>query len=126
MLSQTITADPRLETAPWFSIDVVPAREEARLRAVGELDLVAAPILREHVDELLASGFRELVIDLRRVTFIDLTGVRLLLTLAEDAAGDGWRLSLTQAGEQVRRLLTLTGALDRLPVRDRVADLGHR
>jgi anti-anti-sigma factor len=59
-----------------------------------------------------------LVIDLRRVTFIDLTGVRLLLKLSDDARDDGWRLSLLQPGGQVRQILTLTGVLDQLPVVD--------
>jgi hypothetical protein len=31
-----IAADPRAETAPWFSLTVVPAGEEAWLQAIGE------------------------------------------------------------------------------------------
>jgi len=57
------------------------------------------------------------VIDLRRLTFIDLTGVRLLRKLAQDAKEDGWRLSLVQAGGQVHQLLTLTGTLEQVPLR---------
>jgi anti-sigma B factor antagonist len=110
-------ADCRAETGPWFSLMVEPAREEMRLQAIGELDLAASPSLHEQVGDVLTAGFTQVVIDLRRVTFIDLTGVRLLLRLAQDASDDGWELSLVGAGRQVRQILTLTGAIDRLPFR---------
>lgn len=106
-----------LETESSFTLVVVPVSEEVRLQAIGELDLAATPTLRDRVGELLAAGFRQLVIDLRRVTFIDLTGVRLLLKLAQDASADGWRLSLIQPDGQVHQILTLTGVLDQLPIR---------
>ena len=116
-------ADRRAETGPWFSLVVEPAREEVWLQAIGELDLAASPSLHEQVGDALTAGFRQVVIDLRRVTFIDLTGVRLLLRLAQDASDDGWELSLVGAGRQVRQMLTLTGALDRLPFRTPVVVL---
>jgi anti-sigma B factor antagonist len=121
-----IAAHPRAEAGPWFSLGLVPAGEQVWLQASGELDLAATPKLYEQVGELLAAGFRQLVIDLRSVTFIDLTGVRLLLKLAEDARDDGWRLSLLQAGGQVGQILTLTGALDQLPVAGRAGELSPR
>jgi anti-sigma B factor antagonist len=97
---------------------VEPAPEDVRLQAIGELDLAASPLVHEQVGDLLTAGFTRVVIDLRRVTFIDLTGVRLLLGLAQDASDDGWELSLAGAGGQVRHMLTLTGALDQLPFRN--------
>jgi anti-anti-sigma factor len=112
-----MTADPSAEVEAWFSLALVPARGEGWLAAIGELDLAAAPTLHDRVGELLAAGCDRLVIDLREVTFIDLTGVRLLLALARDADDGGWRLSLIQNDGQVRQMLTLTGALDQLPLR---------
>jgi anti-sigma B factor antagonist len=116
-------ADRQAETGPWFSIEVVPAREEVRVQAIGELDLAATPSLHEHVGDLLTAGFEQVVVDLRRVTFIDLTGVRLLLKLAREADNDGWELSLVGVGGQVRQMLTLTGALGRLPIRTPMVEL---
>jgi anti-sigma B factor antagonist len=118
-----IAADPRAETEPWFSLALLRAGEEMLLRASGELDLAATPRLDEQVAQLVAAGFRRLVIDLRRVTFIDITGVRLLLKLADDARDEGWQLSLLQVGGQVRQILTLTGVLDHLPVSDTAGSL---
>jgi hypothetical protein len=45
-----------------------------------------------------------------------------LLTLARDADDSGWRLSLIQVGGQVRQILTLTGVLDQLPIRNSLGD----
>jgi anti-sigma B factor antagonist len=119
-----IAADPQTETEPWFSLAVVRAREEVRVQVVGELDLAATPKLHAQIGALLVAGSDQLIIDLGRVTFIDLTGVRLLLKLAQDASDDGWRLSLIRAHGQVRRILTLTGAVDQLPIRTSQAELG--
>jgi anti-sigma B factor antagonist len=112
---ELVNTETRAETGLSFSLIVEPAREAVLLRATGELDLAATPKLDEHVGELVASGFGQVVIDLRRVTFIDLTGVRPLMRLAQDAEDSGWRLSLIEAGGRVQQMLTLTGALDRLP-----------
>jgi anti-anti-sigma factor len=122
VVSHVIAADPRALPAPWFEVAVVPAREEVWLRAIGELDLAAAPRLSLAVDDLIAVGFDQVIIDLRRLTFIDASGVRLLLDLAQRSDADGWRLALVGGGEQVRRMLALTGALGRLPYRDTGTD----
>jgi anti-sigma B factor antagonist len=119
---ELIAADPRTDAEAWFSLVLVPSPGEVRLAAIGELDLAAVPTLRERVGGLLAAGFDQLVVDLRQVTFIDLAGVRLLLKLARDADDDGWRLSLIEVGGQVRQILTLTGVLDQLPIRNSPGD----
>jgi anti-anti-sigma factor len=116
-----LAVDPKPTLAPWFSVELAPARDEVRLLAIGELDLAAATKLYEPVSELLAAGFRQMVLDLRQVTFIDVAGVRSLLKLACDARNDGWRLSLVHVGGQVRQTLALTGVLDQLPIRASLA-----
>jgi anti-sigma B factor antagonist len=79
---------------PGFVVEVEPEREVVRVRPVGELDLSTGPELRDHVAELVAVGFEHLVIDLRGLSFIDATGVSLLLSLAAQARRERWRLSL--------------------------------
>jgi anti-sigma B factor antagonist len=100
---------------PVFAVEIEPARETVRLRPQGELDQATGPELREQVSELLEVGFEQLVIDLRGLSFIDVSGVRLLLGLAQQARCEGWRLSLTQGDDQVGRIFALTETLDRLP-----------
>jgi anti-sigma B factor antagonist len=103
------------EAASAFEVLVEPAREVVWVTPRGELDLATGPELREQVSELLEVGFERLVIDLRGLSFIDVAGLRLLLGLALRARSEGWRLSLIQGDDVVRRLFALTDTLDRLP-----------
>jgi anti-sigma B factor antagonist len=98
-----------------FEVGVEPAREVVRVKPVGELDLATVSVLEEQVRELLAVGFEQLIIDLRGLSFIDVSGLRLLLSLARDARHEGWRLSLIQGSVPVRRLFALTDTAHRLP-----------
>jgi anti-sigma B factor antagonist len=72
----------------------------------GELDLAAAPLLRERIDEA-ASG-RALVIDLRQTTFIDSAVLKELLRARAELAAHDVRLVLAGVTAPVRRLLDLT------------------
>jgi anti-sigma B factor antagonist len=103
--------DPTAE----FEVRVEPARDVVCVKPRGELDLATAPVLREQVTELVAVGFDHLVIDLRGLSFMDATGVRLLVWLTDQARSDGWQLSLIDGPDQVQRILALTGCTDRLP-----------
>jgi anti-anti-sigma factor len=103
-------SDGTNELAQWFDVRIQPTHEATRLQAVGELDLAAVPMLRTPAAELLDSGVQQLVIDLREVTFIDVSAVRLLTELAVRAADDGRCLSVIEGSAQVRRMLALTEA----------------
>jgi anti-sigma B factor antagonist len=68
-----------------FRCEVLPARAAVRVRPVGELDLSTVPIVDAELADLWAVGFSSLgfsslVLDLREVSFLDSTGVHLLLT----------------------------------------------
>jgi anti-anti-sigma factor len=105
----------RAESGVGFEVRVQPAREMVWVVPVGELDLATAPRLREEVQELIAVGFAQVIIDLRDLSFIDSTGLRLLLGLVSEAEQDGWQLSLVQGPDKVQRLFAMTGVLERLP-----------
>ena len=98
-----------------LEIRLQPAREVVRVKPVGELDLATGPKLREQVTELVAIGFSHLIIDLRGVSFMDVSGLTLLLALTDRARGEEWRLSLIQGNAQLQRIFALTNTLDRLP-----------
>ncbi len=80
----------------------------------GELDLDTTPQLEERVEAALAAGDGGLLIDLSGCEFIDSTGIGLIvrtwqrLDADEDRGGEG-RFALCGLGDQVRRLLEITG-----------------
>lgn len=86
----------------------------ARLVVQGELDLAAAPMLRTALEALRREA-RSAVLDLRELTFMDSSGLRVLLECGRHRAA-GWGVSLLlPAGGAVRRLIAITGVEDALP-----------
>lgn len=83
----------------------------------GEIDLAGAPRLREALSDALAGGHTHLVLDLREVTFIDSTGLGLLVGAGKKAYGLGGSLTLVCDNPRVLRLLAVTGIDKTLPVR---------
>ncbi len=92
-----------------------------RLALRGDLDLIAVTALRPEVFAQVtatpsaAGGVRRLVLDLTDVTFLASAGLRLLVEVAELAAGHGWTVRLRYpAGGLVERVLEVSG-LSHLP-----------
>ncbi len=107
---------PQSDREP-FRVEVQADREVVRVSPVGELDLATVDQVEGHIRELRATGFRHIVVDLRRLTFLDSTGLRLLLSLDAAARGDGLDLTLIPGGPAVQRVFELCGVPDRLPFR---------
>lgn len=97
-----------------FRADAEPDREIVRVIATGELDLAGAGELRERLDELRAVGFEHVVLDLRRLTFMDLTGAHVILDANAAARRGGATFELIAGPEPVQRLLDMVGATDEL------------
>jgi anti-sigma B factor antagonist len=72
----------------------------------GELDLATADRLADAIDELSIAGFDQIVLDLRAVSFMDSTGLRLVVGQVRrpDAT-----VRLIDGGPAVARLFDLTG-----------------
>jgi anti-sigma B factor antagonist len=77
--------------------------------AEGEIDLAAAPRLREAMTDHLTAGRVHLLMDLSAVTFIDSTGLGVLVGAAKKSVGLGGSLRIVCANERVLRLLAITG-----------------
>ena len=94
------------------------AREEGNLTAalIGELDHHAAADLRQKIDAaVLACRPRRLVVDLSRLTFMDSSGIGLIMgryRLMQSVDGD---LRLQGASPRMERMIRLAG-LDKLPI----------
>jgi anti-anti-sigma factor len=102
-----------------FKIEHEPLSEQGhRLSVSGELDLGTTTQLEQRVGALRAEGARRIVIDLAHLSFIDSTGLRLLLLLSQQAAGEGWGLLITRPSEQVQTILRITGTGTELPIEE--------
>ena len=98
-----------------FNIDVQRLAGLARVRPAGELDMATVARLDRQLSELLAAGVRRVVLDLRGLTFMDSTGLSVLLRWAGAAARDGFDFGLVRTDGPVNRLFELAGVEGHLP-----------
>ena len=86
----------------------------------GEVDLETATRLGDAALEALRELSPHLVLDLSGVSFMDSTGLKVLLSLQRSAALAGGSLTVAGATRPVRRILTLTGLDQTLQLVDAV------
>ena len=79
----------------------------------GELDLVTVETLRAALDGIEST--ERLVLDLRSLSFIDSSGLHLLVALHQRAQRDGLRLTLVAPAAPVDRAIRLCGLDTELP-----------
>lgn len=92
----------------------------------GELDLATAPALDQVLDEEQARSRNLVLLDLRRLTFLDSTGVHILLRAQERALTGGSELTIVRGSCQVQRALEVAGLERHLPLVDEPpAELGE-
>lgn len=83
----------------------------------GELDFGTVGQVQQRLAELREAG-RPALLDLDGLTFMDSTGIRLVLTAYEEAQRSGWRFRVTRGSERVRRVLEAAQVIDQLPYDD--------
>jgi anti-sigma B factor antagonist len=86
----------------------------------GELDFGNVSKVQARLAELRDAG-KPTVLDLDGLTFMDSTGIRLVLTACEDAERGSWDFRVTRGSEPVRRVLDAAQVIDRLPYDDLAA-----
>jgi stage II sporulation protein AA (anti-sigma F factor antagonist) len=102
------------------SLDVTTEQHAGQTRVVlvGELDIANAEGLERELNAVEDNLSGALVLDLRRLEFIDSTGLRTLIAADERARSAGRRLVVVRAPNAVARLLELTQLDQRLEVVD--------
>lgn len=80
----------------------------------GELDVSRVEQLGQELRRAKESDAERILLDLTGVTFIDSSGIRLLIQATERSREGRDRLRLRPVQGQVRRVLEMTGMLDRL------------
>ena len=92
-----------------FHLESITAGADcAVLRVAGEVDAYTAPQLRERVIRLLAEGEVNIVVDLRKVDFLDSTGLGALVgSLKRTRMQDG-SLKLIMGSGRILQIFRLT------------------
>jgi anti-anti-sigma factor len=99
------------------SLEVIELRETARVRLAlrGELDLATAGQVADRLRALRERG-ESVLLDLDELAFMDVAGLRVILTAAEDARNDGWVFAVSHGSAPVRRLFELLDVARYVPV----------
>jgi anti-sigma B factor antagonist len=91
----------------------------------GEIDALTAPKLGRRLLGLLDEGKTGLIVDLSRVTFMDSTGIGVILHALRRLAMSGGRLVLVCPTDRILRPFQITGLVGRLQIlRSREEALG--
>jgi anti-sigma B factor antagonist len=96
-----------------LDIHTVALNDRTVVRLEGELDAYSAPALAACLDDLTSAGVGAIVIDLGKVTFIDSTGLGVLVSAYNAAVERDGTVELVASDPRVVRVLEMT-SLDQL------------
>lgn len=97
-----------------LDVDIQSSAGRVDASLSGEVDLSTVAGLERRLDEVIGASAEVVLLDLRGVTFLDSSGLRLMLRLDARQREHGGRLVLVRGGRRVARVLELTGADERL------------
>ncbi len=103
-----------------LQIDVSAQNGWSVLSVVGEVDLATAPSLRRAFEDVRESS-QAVVADLSSVSFMDSTGLRVLIAVHQDLESAGGKFAVVPGSGAVARLLAITGVDDHMSVHENVA-----
>ena len=95
-----------------------------RVALVGELDLSTVAKVQEELRRVEASSPATLVVDLSKLTFLDSTGLRCIVTADERARAEGRRIVIVRGPDAVQRVFAITRLEERLEMVDDADALG--
>jgi anti-anti-sigma factor len=85
---------------------------------VGEIDIATAAHVEQELLRAEATDATSIVLDLSELSFIDSSGIRMLVMADARSRADSCRLTLRRPPDSVLRVLRLAGVEDRLPFAD--------
>ncbi|HET8603778.1 MAG TPA: STAS domain-containing protein [Marmoricola sp.] len=100
-----------------LSIDTKQTDEGVVVVLGGELDMLSAPGLSDHLKELLDGGADRVVVDMTDLAFMDSSGLSAILGAHQTAEEKGATLTLFGPNERVIRLVNITGLGDIFEIR---------
>ena len=108
---QTSEQEEARSTPDGFDAQVRDSGELWLLRVRGEIDLASSQKLEAVLDEAIAAQPSRIIVELDSVTFLDSTGLRVLVEAQRRLQQRGGTLVIDGMSETVRRVLEVTGLL---------------
>jgi anti-sigma B factor antagonist len=100
-----------------FTCQVIPGRDHVVLRPLGDLDMATIGEVEQELRQLRKSGFRKMVLDLSGLTFMDSTGLHLVMRWTSESAQDGFAFEVEPGPPAVMRVFELAEMTHGLPFR---------
>ena len=95
---------------PGLRVDVLRSGATARVGLEGELDLATVEDLRAALRTCRGDeAVRHIVVDLRRLTYLDSSGLTVLYHLHAASRADGFAVSLVRGPRPVQRIFEMAG-----------------
>jgi anti-sigma B factor antagonist len=111
-----LSADDRLSfDGRGMLLEVIPDGKTSTIQFLGECDLAQQKTLRATVREVFASRPKYIVLDLSRLTYIDSTGIGVVIEACKRARDEGVRLEIWPGSGQVARVFDMCGLMAHLP-----------
>jgi anti-anti-sigma factor len=105
-----------LSSSSPFEVTIEQRGGAVHLLLSGELDISTAQPLEDDLRRVEAERPELLVLDLQQLSFMDSTGLRLLITADSRAREEGRKLVIVQGNEMVQRVMRLTRLDERLTI----------
>jgi anti-anti-sigma factor len=106
--STTVPDDPALPADLRVEVSF-PTPDTVVLTAIGEVDVSSEPTLRHAVGAILAPGRRDVVIDLDRLSFMDVSVLNALVDARKRLSAHDSTLRVRCRGRLGRLMLTVVG-----------------
>ena len=92
-------------------LQVIVSRTDAahEVRLLGELDMATASLLRDELLRLTTDGATQVTVDMAELSFIDSTGLSVLITALKRLRQQGGDMALRSPTPGTRKVLEITG-----------------
>jgi anti-sigma B factor antagonist len=103
-----------MEAQEPLSIELREESDRVVVTMEGELDMANAPLLQGSIESERLAAAKTVVLDLQQLSFLDSTGLRVILAARELCWRRGQEFAVTPGSPQVQRLLSVTGVGEHL------------
>jgi anti-sigma B factor antagonist len=103
-----------------IKIDMLQNDELVEVQVEGEIDAYTAPKLRESIFPLSEKENIKMFIDLKGVSYMDSTGLGVIVGVFKSVRSNNGELKLTGLSDRLKRLFEITGLTDIMDINSQI------